>query len=49
MAMDGCSLKEIEGKVFKIKEADAIKSLPTFGYAADKYKTEWVVSISMQN
>lgn len=42
MAMNGCSIKEIEGEITKIKEAQVIKNLPTFGYVANKYKTEWV-------
>ncbi len=42
MAIDGCSIKEIEAKAAATKEAEAVKALMTFGDAAEIYKTEWV-------
>ena len=42
MAIDGCSIKEIEAKAAATKEAEAVQALMTFGDAADKYKAEWV-------
>ena len=42
MIIDGASIKEIESQAATIKENELMQAMPTFGDAAEKYKTEWV-------
>lgn len=42
MVIEGFGIKEIEKHVEAVKQAEAIRTLMTFGMAAEKYKTEWV-------